>query len=347
MIRKRRNKLGLSLVFSLFVLAIYLITFFIMIGIGILLSWTGLMHQSGPNGPYTILIILLPASVIVGTIVSFIFGGVPLKPIREFIDATNKLAAGDFSARLTMSRPAEFLELRDSFNRMAGELSSIEMLRNDFVNNFSHEFKTPIVSIKGFAEVLKLEDLTKEERDEYLDIIIRESARLAAMATNVLNLSKIENQTILTDIKKYNLGEQIRRCILLMQSSWEQKGLTFEVDMEDVFIHANEELFSQVWVNMLDNAIKFSQDKGNIVVNLKNAGQFAEFTLRDYGHGISEKDLGHIFDKFYQADTSRSIPGNGLGLALAQKIIQLHHGSIVCTSKLDHGTEFIVRLPLE
>jgi len=347
MIKKRLDKVGLSLIFSLIVFTIFLITIIIMGGIALFLYHAGLFDQKEVRGLFPIFIILLPASVIVGTVVSFVFGGVPLKPIREFIDATNKLAAGDFSARLNMSQPTVFLELRDSFNRMASELGSIEMLRSDFVNNFSHEFKTPIVSIKGFAEVLKMEDLSKEERGEYLDIIIRESARLATMATNVLNLSKIENQTILTDKKTYNLGEQIRRCILLMQSNWEQKGLTFVVDMEDVFIHANEELFSQVWVNILDNAIKFSQEKGNIDVKLKKADQFAEFTLRDYGYGISEKDLGHIFDKFYQADASRAIQGNGLGLTLAQKIIQLHQGSIVCTSVLDHGTAFTVRLPLE
>lgn len=336
----------LSLLFSLMVFGIFIITSMIMVALGIAAMHFGLVDRLGIRRSFPIVLAVLPASAIVGTLVAYIFGRIPLRPIREIINATNKLATGDFSARLTFTRFPEFLALRDSFNRMAEELNSIEMLRSDFINNFSHEFKTPIVSIKGFAELLKADDLPKAERDEYMDIIIRESTRLATMATNVLNLSRVENQTIVADKKPYNLSEQIRRCILLLQSAWEHKNIQLEIDLEEVEICANEEMLSQVWVNLLDNAIKFSHEGGRIVFTLQKTDDIAEAVLRDYGPGIGEKDISHIFDKFYQADSSRAISGNGLGLTLAQKIVRLHGGDIVCESKPEHWTEFAVRLPL-
>jgi signal transduction histidine kinase len=163
----------------------------------------------------------------VGTIVTLIFGRVPLKPLRKVITAINQLARGDFTTRLNVSHPPELKELADSFNCMAQELGGIEMLRTDFVNNFSHEFKTPIVSIKGFAEMLKHENLPATEKNDFLDVIISESERLASLATNILNLSKVENQTILTDTSNYNLSEQIRRCIVILEKNGKTKILAF------------------------------------------------------------------------------------------------------------------------
>ena len=346
MIRRWQHNMRLSILFSLVVLAIFIVTSLIIVIIALTAMHFGLVDKLGLRRSFPIIVALIPASAVVGTLVTLIFGRIPLRPFRELIDAINHLAAGDFSARLTLGHMREFRELRDSFNRMAGELNGVELLRGDFVNNFSHEFKTPIVSIKGFAEILKNDDLPKEERDEYLDIIIRESARLATMATNVLNLSRVENQSIVADKKTYNLSEQIRRCILLLQSGWEQKNLQMDIDLEEVEINANEELLNQVWVNLLDNAIKFSSDGGKIVMELFRKGSTTEMVIRDYGLGVNEKDLEHIFDKFYQADASRAIPGNGLGLTLAQKIVQLHSGNITCTSKSGHWTEFTVNLPL-
>ena len=199
MIKRWLHGMRLSLVFTLVVLIIFLITCLIVVGMGFAAMHFHLVDPLGLRRSFPIVLAVLPASAIVGTLVTLIFGRIPLRPFREMIDAINKLAAGDFSARLTLGHMREMRELRDSFNRMAGELNSIELLRSDFVNNFSHEFKTPIVSIKGFAELIKTDDLPKAERDEYLDIIIRESTRLATMATNVLNLSRVENQTIVAD----------------------------------------------------------------------------------------------------------------------------------------------------
>ena len=346
MIRKSIRSVKLSILFTLVVLSIFIITGMVMSLIGAFVIHFGLMEKFGLRMTFPVLLSALVASSLVGTVVSMVMGRFPLRPIREVIDATNKLAAGDFSARITINHTPELIELRDSFNRMASELNSIELLRTDFVNNFSHEFKTPIVSIKGFAELLKMEDLPKQERDEYLDIIIRESTRLATMATNVLNLSRVENQTIVADKTPFELSEQVRRAILLLQNSWERKGIHLEIELSEMEILANSELLNQVWVNLIDNAIKFSNPQGRIVVRLVRNEGFAEFTVRDYGMGIAEKDVPHVFDKFYQGETARAVPGNGFGLTLAQRIVQLHGGEIACTSKLGRWTEFTVRLPL-
>jgi len=336
----------LTLFFTVVVASIFMITSIIMVAMGFAAMHLGLAESLGLKKTFPIVLAVLPASAIVGTLVALFFGRIPLKPVRAIVNATNQLAAGDFSARISLGHPPFFRDVSESFNRMAQELSSIEMLRTDFVNNFSHEFKTPIVSIKGFAELLKADDLPQEERNAYLDIIIRESTRLAAMATNVLNLSRVENQNIVADRREYNLGEQIRRCILMMENSWEKKNLQLEIDLEDTAILDNEEMLQQVWVNLLDNAIKFSRENGHITVSLAAVERQAIFTLRDDGVGVEPKDLPHIFDKFYQSDTTRTLPGNGLGLALVSKIVKLHGGDVDCTSKPDEGTVFTVRLPL-
>jgi signal transduction histidine kinase len=346
MIRRKINRFRLGVLFSLIVMLIFMITGFLMAMIGAVVIHFGLLGKFGLRMTFPVLLAAMVSSVIVGTAVSMFVGRIPLRPIREVIDATNRLAAGDFSVRIRGSHVPEFVELRDSFNRMATELSSIEVLRGDFINNFSHEFKTPIVSIKGFAELLKMDDLPREERNEYLDIIIRESSRLSAMATNVLSLSKVENQTIVADKQTYELGEQIRRCILMLQNNWEHRDIRFELELNDIMVNANEEMMSQVWLNLIDNAVKFSRDQGRVVVTLNEIAGNAVATVRDYGAGIAEKDLPHIFDKYYQSDVSRAIPGNGLGLTLAKRIVELHGGSIACASKENRWTEFTVRLPM-
>ena len=220
------------------------------------------------------------------------------------------------------------------------------MLRADFVDNFSHEFKTPIVSIKGFAEELKHDDLTPEQRSEYLDIIIHESSRLSQLATNVLNLSRVEKQTILASRERFDLTEQVRRSVLLFESKWEQKRLTLSVELDEVSLVGDEELLSQVWLNLIDNAVKFTPDGGCVDIRLKKSGEMAMFSISDDGYGISEEAQRHIFDKFYQGDLSHASSGNGLGLSIARRIVLLHGGDIRCKSEEGAGTEFTVELPL-
>ena len=344
-----RQRVGLPMLFSAIVFAILIISSVIIFLLGVLLIRFGAVNlvKLTKNEPMFSVILLLFISVLVGTVVSFMISRFPLKPIRRVIDATNRLAAGDFSTRLDLPGPSAFSELASSFNRMAEDLGGIEMLRSDFVDNFSHEFKTPIVSIKGFAEELKHDDLTPEQRTEYLDIIISESSRLATLATNVLNFSRVEKQTILANRAKFDLTEQIRRCVLLFETKWNQRRLNLTVELDEITLVGDEELLSQVWLNLIDNAVKFTPEGGCVEIRLEKRWNKALFRIRDDGYGISPEAQKHVFDKFYQGDASHSVQGNGLGLSIAKQIVLLHGGSIACNSREGIGTEFSVELSLE
>ena len=219
-------------------------------------------------------------------------------------------------------------ELTESFNTLATELENTEMLRADFVNNFSHEFKTPIVSILGFTRLLKRADLKPEKREEYLDIILSEATRLTDMAENVLNLAKIEKQSILTDISEFNLSEQIRTCILLLEKKWEQKHQEIAFDEYEYHCVGNEELLKQVWINLLDNAVKFTAEEGRIQIGIVCLPDALSVSVKSAGDPMDADTLSRIFEKFYQGDTSHATEGTGLGLAIVQKIVQLHKGTV-------------------
>lgn len=285
-------------------------------------------------------------STMIGTALSFIMGRIPLSPVNHLIAGMSELANGNFSYRLKTNVPGEFKKIVRNFNSMAESLESTEILRNDFINNFSHEFKTPIVSIRGFAKILKDDTLTPQERNEYLDIIISESTRLSALANNVLNLSKIESQTALTQSEPFNLSEQIRKCILLLANRWEEKDIELDIDLAEVEFNGNEELMTQVWVNLLDNAIKFTPEHGTIKIRLSIDRASLIFHITDTGCGIPSAQQAHIFDKFYQGDTSHSSSGNGLGLSVVKKVVSLHHGNIIVSSLPDQGTTFTIFLPI-
>ena len=343
------QRFGLTALFSAIVFLILMITSVLIFVAGMLLIRMNAINiaKLSRQEPLLPILMLLIISVVVGTVVSFMISRFPLKPLRRVIDAINRLAAGDFSARLRLPGPSSFTELANSFNRMAEELGSIEMLRADFVDNFSHEFKTPIVSIKGFAEELKHDDLTKEQRDEYLDIIIHESSRLAQLATNVLNLSRVEKQTILAIREPFDLTEQVRRCVLLFESKWDQRRLNLNVELDEVTLEGDEELLSQVWLNLIDNAVKFTPEGGCVDIRLRKSETNAVFSISDDGYGISEEVQRHIFDKFYQGESpARVSSGNGLGLSIARRVVALHGGDIRCKSEEGAGTEFTVELPL-
>jgi len=344
----KHQRFGLTALFSVVVFMILTITSIVIFAIGVLLVRTNAINiaKLSRQEPLLPILMLLIISVVVGTVVSFMISRVPLKPLRRVIDAINRLAAGDFSVRLNLSGVSSFNDLSTSFNRMAEELGSIEMLRSDFVDSFSHEFKTPIVSIKGFAEELKHDDISPEQRQEYLDIIIHESSRLAQLATNVLNLSRVEKQAILASRTSFDLTEQVRRCVLLFESKWEERGLNLTVELDEVMLEGDEELLSQVWLNLIDNAVKFTPEGGNVDIRLRQRENTAEFVIRDDGYGISEEVQRHIFDKFYQGDPSHSAAGNGLGLSIAMRVVTLHGGNLNCRSEEGAGTEFTVELPL-
>ena len=344
---KISKRITLSMHFGIFIFIINLITTFITGVLMYLLFSIGILNEKNIKSVMVLPIITLVSCILIGTIVSACSSRVALKNIREFIEATDKLSRGDFSARLNINKPPEFKILSKNFNAMAKELGGIEVLRTDFINNFSHEFKTPIISIKGFAEILKDDDLSKEEKNEYLDIIIEESKRLSSLATNVLNLSKIETQVILNDIQRFNIGEQIRQSILLLDSKFQAKNILLDINIEDCYINGNKEMLNQVWVNLLDNAIKFNSKNGIVSINMKKEEGNIFINITDTGVGIESASIPKIFDKFYQGDISHATHGNGLGLTIVKKIIKLHGGTIECDSIVSKGTKFTIILPIE
>lgn len=341
----RRERLGMTFFFSSVVLMVIFFTTLVMGSVFILLARLGLLLSVQGTGIFLPLLALIFISNAVGMLITVIISRIPLAPVREIMAATEKLASGDFKTRLHISGPREFQELNASFNRMAEELGGIEMLRSDFINNFSHEFKTPIVSLRGYAKLLKADHLTKEERDEYLDIIIRESDRLSSLATNVLNLSKIENQTILTDVAAFDLAEQVRQVIAGLEPKWSGKELDMALELDECQYSGNEAMLYQVWLNLIDNAIKFTPRGGKIEVKLVGGEKARIFSVKDTGCGFDEATRQHMFNKFYQGDASRTTEGNGLGLTLCQKIISLHRGSIHASGKPGGGACFSVELP--
>lgn len=285
-------------------------------------------------------------SIVVGCLLTFLFSHWLLSPLHTLIRAIRGVSEGNFKTKLQIRYPREFRELSRQFNQMTEELSSTELLRSDFVNNFSHEFKTPIVSILGFAKLLKKENLETEERNEYLDIIIEESNRLASLSSGILNLSKLEKTSLLLDLQTYNISEQIRVAITQLASQWLEKNLSLQLHLDEIDLTGNELLLKEVWLNLLDNAIKFSPKNRTITVFAKADESSALFSIQDQGIGMAREVQKHIFDKFYQGDPSHSIQGNGLGLPLAKRIVELHHGSIQVQSSPEKGSTFTVVLPL-
>lgn len=301
-----------------------------------------------PPSPTRILLFMIFTSIIMGFLSAAATSRFSTGPINKLIQQTNRLGTGDFKTRLHFDQPfcrhATFKELENSFNKMATELEQTEMLRSDFINNFSHEFKTPIVSIAGFAKLLRRGNLTQTQQQEYLEVIETESLRLSKMATNVLNLTRVENLSILTDITTFNLSEQIRSCILLFENQWEQKSLDINIEFDEHMISANAELLKQIWINLLDNAVKFTPDGGKIHIKIMEQNDQISIAIRNTSEEISLEEQKKIFNKFYQSDESHSVEGNGIGLAIVKRVTELHHGGITVNSEHQHTT-FTVILP--
>ena len=296
------------------------------------------------------LIFMLLINVGLGIIIAAFLARNFLIYVNRIINRMNRLASGDYSARLSYGKPICFhptiIEITSSFNRMAEELEKTEMHRMDFINNLSHEFKTPIVSIAGFAKMLKKENLSGKQRKEYLDIIEEEAKRLADMATNVLNMTKVENQTILTDVTKFNLSEQILSSVLLLEEKWNKKNLELDLDFDEYDIHANEELLKEVWINLIDNAVKFSTENGGVSIKIEELAQKYRITVSNTGEEIEAENRKKIFHKFYQADESHATEGNGIGLVIVKRVVELHKGKVNVECK-DGMVSFKVEIPKE
>ena len=263
-------------------------------------------------------------------------------------EAAKKIVQGDFSVRVDTAGPFvddNFTEIINCFNKMAEELSGVEMLRTDFISNVSHELKTPLAVMQNYASLLQTPGLPEEKRMEYAGAIADGSRRLSDMMTNILKLNRLENQQIYPQSESFNLGEQLAECLLSYENVWEKKEIELETDIEeDVLIHGDKELLSLVWGNLFSNAFKFTQEGGTVQVALFTADQYAVVKVRDTGCGISPETGPHIFEKFYQGDTSHATQGNGLGLALVKRVVDILQAEIGVESAVGKGTTFTVKI---
>lgn len=291
------------------------------------------------------------ACIIIGTAISFMTSNRMTRKIKSISLGMTEISKGNFKIRVEETdkedMPSEFGELERAFNKMASDLDGIEMFRNDFINNFSHEFKTPIVSIRGFARQLQNPNLSQEERDEYIKIIVSESERLTKMSSNILLLSKLENQQIVSEKTDFYLDEQIRKSILLLEKAWSEKNIEFNLDnMDEIKYNFNEEMLSQVWINLISNAIKFSNVGGVITISLTQKDNKLVCSVKDNGIGMNDEVKSRIFEKFYQGDNSHNGSGNGIGLNIVSRIVTLAGGEITVESTEGEGSSLIVSLPL-
>lgn len=292
----------------------------------------------------------LPASMLVisFSISCFLIGFVVkylTKNITKLMKATNEIMDGNFDIYIKTKEKDEISQLINNFNKMAKELRNMEYMQKDFINNVSHEFKTPIFSIQGFARILKDDNLSNEERKEYLSIIEEETERLSKLSSNILSISKLENKDELEDKRKFSLDEQIRKTILLLENKWQEKNIEFDINLSKIYYYGAEDCLFQVWINILDNAIKFSNINGTIHIYNKRTVDDITIFIEDEGCGISKEVSKRIFEKFYQGDDSRAQLGVGLGLSIAKRIVNLSGGDIMVESELNKGSRFIVRLP--
>ena len=346
--RRLRGKLGIKsfrVELTLIIFSLMFLTSLFTVAVYALLRW--LFPPLRQFNPIVSAASVLIACTLIGTTVAAFYTKWVLAPLKEMIRATEQISKGDFKVHIqeTLDAKSDFGILQRSFNHMAKELDGIEMFRKDFINNFSHEFKTPIVSIRGYAHQLQAGGLTPEEQTEYVRIIAAESDKLAKMATNILLLSKLENQAIVTDKTEFFLDEQIRTCLVLLEKQWDAKEIELNVDLDEVRYCFNEDMLSHLWLNLFGNAIKFTPRAGSVSCTLRADAQFVTVTISDTGIGMDDSTKQHIFEKFYQGDTSHAGDGNGIGLNIVSRILYLCHGQITVDSRPGGGSTFTVTLP--
>ncbi|WP_025690557.1 sensor histidine kinase [Paenibacillus zanthoxyli] len=285
----------------------------------------------------------------IGGLISLITYGKQNKFYTPILNAVRRISKGDFTAQVEdVERYGRMGELVEGINEMASELSRMETMRQDFISNVSHEIQSPLTSIRGFARALRREDLSRETREHYLDIIETESARLSGLSDSLLKLSVLESGSFPLEAKPYRLDKQLRNILLACEPQWMGKGIEVEAELAEITVTGAADLLSQVWNNLLHNSIKFTPPGGKLMITARLIGTEAEVVVSDTGAGISREDLPRIFERFYKADKARGAGagGSGLGLSLVKKIVDLHLGAVRAESRLGEGTEIIVTLPL-
>ncbi len=281
---------------------------------------------------------------IVGTVLSFLYSKLIRRAINPYLNALQHISEGDYNTYIAEDGLLlQGTHIADKFNQMAKRLASVETLSENFISDFSHELKTPIVSISGFAKLLKSDNLTDEERNEYLDVIINESERLVNLSQSVLLLTRLEDHVVEKTI--FWLDEQLRKSVLLFDKTLKDKNIQLDLTAEKLPVYSSQQLLSHVWVNLIGNAIKFSPAGSTISVKAEDCGDYISVSVCDQGCGMDEETQENIFNKFYQEDKSRSVEGNGLGLPIVKKVLKLVDGKILVQSEPGKGSTFTVLLP--
>ena len=322
---KKKFHSKLWLYFAVLVFATIFVMFLLVIAFWLLLFKTGILSDN-PLDRHIPIVVSSIVSLLLGAVIALFVGRLIIRPIQKI---------------------AEIREMAKHFNAMTYDLSHIETLRSDFVVNVSHEFKTPIAAIEGYATLLQNEKLSPERYRHYVEKILDNSQKLSHLSSSILMLSKLENQETVPQYKEYRLDEQLRKSILGLENKWTEKNIEFDMDLPKQMYYGSEQLLDQVWSNILDNAIKHSPQDGVIHVSINRTETRLFVCISDHGDGMDEEVQKHIFEKFYQGDSSRKAEGNGLGLALVKRIIDLCRGEIMVQSTPGKGTTFQVALPIQ
>ena len=294
-------------------------------------------------------ILILGCVFLTGSIVFLAIADIIVKPLTRLTNAIKELSNGNYNVRVDNVGQDEISKLNQGFNQMARQLAKQDETRQKFISDISHEFQTPLTSIQGFANILKEEDLPKEQRVKYANIILYNSKRLSSLAKNMLQLTLLDREEIELELTNYSLVEQMNRVISTQENQAMEKNIeiVFEMPKKEIFIEGDEQRLEQVWTNIISNAIKYTNEGGLITITMKKNSKDIEISIEDTGIGMSKEVVSHIFERFYREDKARNVEGNGLGLAIVKSIVDLHHGKIDILSQVDVGTNFIVRLPIE
>lgn len=346
---KKRDKVKSSLIlqFTWIIFVSFLISMLIALFATAVMRWAGIDFRA--FNTLLIMVLGFAVSLILGTFFAVLFFRRSVDLADDLKGALKRISKGDYSVRIenkSSNKDGLISDVIENFNKMVEELNSVAILRNDFISNFSHEFKTPIVSIKGYAELIKDgKNLTEKQKQEYLQIIIDESKRLSNLATSTLLMSKLDSQTTLQETEIFSVNEQIKQCVLILDNELKAKNLEVKIKLGKMRVNASMDMLQQVWINILTNAIKYTKEGGQIKISSTQMEKEYVVSISDNGIGMNEETLKHIFDKYYQGDNSHSTSGNGLGLSIAKRIVELSGGKIVVNSVEGKGTTFSIRLP--
>lgn len=348
--KSNKNKKHISNVFvrnSLIVLSILILIFVFIVTVVIVAFETGMLLTKGPH-PHTqlgqYLLFILAIFAVVFFVIYFRDKKI-IKIMQTLEKATEEVSKGNFKVQLELTADENINSYIMDFNKMVNELDHMETLQEDFISNVSHEFKTPLAVIQSYSKALRRNNLDEATRKQYEEVLDSNIKKLTTLTNSILTLAKLENKEITPEKSEFLIDEQLRQCVVNFQPQWSKKQIDFDLNLPRVAYVGNEELIYQIWQNIIGNAIKFSNANGKIAVTLQDLDDHIDITIADNGIGMDNKTQQKIFDKFYQADTSHSSEGNGLGLTLVSRILKIFNGKINVTSELNKGTTFVVSLP--